>query len=116
MSSGEDKTEKPTPKRRREARREGQIARTADLGGWLSVLVLGLAVGPLLGHELDAWRELVSTSLRAVERPSVPLAVHLLSVELLLAWFPFGKLMHGFLAVPARMQLAHFLGRRGVRP
>lgn len=45
----------------------------------------------------------------------MPLALHLLSVELFLAWFPFGKLMHAFLAVPARMQLATFLGRRGVR-
>lgn len=45
-----------------------------------------------------------------------PLAVHLLSVELLLVWFPFGKLMHALLAIPARMQLATFLGRRGVRP
>lgn len=44
-----------------------------------------------------------------------PLAVHLLSVELLLVWFPFGKLMHAFLAMPARMQLATFFGRRGVR-
>jgi len=44
-----------------------------------------------------------------------PLALHLLSVELLLVWFPFGKLMHAFLAVPARMQLATFFGRRGVR-
>lgn len=45
----------------------------------------------------------------------VPLALHLASVELLLVWFPFGKLMHAFLAMPARMQLARFLGRRGVR-
>lgn len=44
-----------------------------------------------------------------------PLAVHLLSLELLLVWFPFGKLMHAFLVLPARMQLATFFGRRGVR-
>lgn len=44
-----------------------------------------------------------------------PLAVHLLSVELFLVWFPFGKLMHAFLVFPGRMQLATFLGRRGVR-
>lgn len=44
-----------------------------------------------------------------------PLALHLLSVELLLLWFPFGKLMHAFLAIPARMQLATYFGRRGVR-
>ncbi len=44
-----------------------------------------------------------------------PLALHLLSLELLLIWFPFGKLMHAFLVLPARMQLATFFGRRGVR-
>jgi nitrate reductase gamma subunit len=44
-----------------------------------------------------------------------PLAVHLLSLELLLIWFPFGKLMHAFWVLPARMQLATFFGRRGVR-
>ena len=45
-----------------------------------------------------------------------PIAVHLLSLELLLVWFPFGKLMHAFLVLPTRMQLATFLGRRGVPP
>ena len=44
-----------------------------------------------------------------------PLAVHLLSLELLLIWFPFGKLMHAAWALPTRMQLATFFGRRGVR-
>jgi nitrate reductase gamma subunit len=42
------------------------------------------------------------------------LAVHLLSFELLLIWFPFGKLMHALFVLPARMNLATFLGRRGV--
>lgn len=76
--SGEERTEKPTPKRRREARREGRIARTPDLGGWLSLLVLGLVAGPLLRHELDVWRGLIATSLRAAERPSPALALQLL--------------------------------------
>lgn len=43
------------------------------------------------------------------------LAVHLLSLELLLVWFPFGKLMHAFLVFPARAQLGRFFARRGVR-
>lgn len=33
-----EKTEKPTPKRKKDSRKEGQIARTNDLGGWLMVL------------------------------------------------------------------------------
>jgi flagellar biosynthesis protein FlhB len=85
--SGEEKTEKPTQKRKKEARQEGQIARTPDLGGWLSLLVLGLAVGPLLGHEVSAWRELIVTSLTAIEKPSVPLAMQLMGNAMRHAFF-----------------------------
>ncbi len=38
MSSGSDKTEKPTPKKIKDSRKEGQIARTQDLGAWVVVL------------------------------------------------------------------------------
>lgn len=44
-----------------------------------------------------------------------PLALHLLSLELLLVWFPFGKLMHAILFVPGRAQLGMFSARRGAR-
>ncbi len=43
------------------------------------------------------------------------LALHILSVELLMIWFPFGKLMHAFLLVPSRMQLGKSMARRGVK-
>ena len=43
------------------------------------------------------------------------LAVHILSVELLLIWFPFGKLMHTFFFVPSRAQNGAKFERRGVR-
>jgi hypothetical protein len=36
-------------------------------------------------------------------------------VELLLVWFPFGKLMHAILFIPGRAQLGMFNERRGVR-
>ena len=42
------------------------------------------------------------------------LGVHLLSICLLLVWFPFGKLMHLFLAFPARFQAGALLKRKGV--
>ncbi|MEO8204157.1 MAG: hypothetical protein ABI630_09850 [Betaproteobacteria bacterium] len=45
----------------------------------------------------------------------VPLALHLLSLELLLVWFPFGKLMHAILFIPGRAQFGAFEARRGVR-
>jgi nitrate reductase gamma subunit len=87
-----------------------RISRADDMVSWAvttlpfltGIAVVGEPSGALLaaGHVLERG----------------PLAVHLLTVELLLVWFPFGKLMHAFLAVPARMQLATFFGRRGVRP
>lgn len=44
-----------------------------------------------------------------------PLAVHLLSLELLLVWFPFGKLMHAVLFAFSRGATGLRFGHRGVR-
>jgi nitrate reductase gamma subunit len=43
------------------------------------------------------------------------LAIHILSVAVLLVWFPFGKLMHMFLVFPSRYQQGAKFERRGVR-
>lgn len=60
--SGE-KTEKPTERRRKESRKEGQVPRTQELGGWASMLVVGVAAPMLLSHELSALRDLMITCL-----------------------------------------------------
>lgn len=44
-----------------------------------------------------------------------PLAVHLLTLELLLIWFPFGKLMHAVLYPFSRAATGMRFGHRGVR-
>ncbi|MCB2018972.1 MAG: hypothetical protein KDF54_15920 [Hydrogenophaga sp.] len=44
-----------------------------------------------------------------------PLAVHLLSLELLLVWFPFGKLMHAFLFAFSRGATGARFSHRGVQ-
>ena len=87
-----------------------KISRADDMVTWFVTmlpLVTGMAVigepsVSILAHKVVLYRD--------------PLAIHLLSLELLLVWFPFGKLMHAFLFLPGRMQLAVFLGRRGVQP
>jgi nitrate reductase gamma subunit len=43
------------------------------------------------------------------------LAIHILSVEALMIWFPLGKLMHLFLALPSRYQIGAAYERRGVQ-
>jgi len=41
------------------------------------------------------------------------LAVHILSVDILLIWFPFGKLMHAFYIFPSRAINGALLARKG---
>ena len=41
------------------------------------------------------------------------LALHILSVDLLLVWFPFGKLMHAFYIFPSRAINSAILARKG---
>jgi nitrate reductase gamma subunit len=87
-----------------------RISRADDLITW-TVTFLPIITGMAVLGEPSA--SILARGEHAIYRD--PLALHLLSLELLLIWFPFGKLMHAFLVVPARMQLAGFFGRRGVR-
>jgi flagellar biosynthetic protein FlhB len=76
--SGSDKTEKATPKKREEARRKGQVAKSADLNGAI-VLLAGLftlgATGPsIVSHCKDAMVEMLTLTAVApdvVERASI---------------------------------------------
>ena len=75
--SGE-KTEQATPKRRKEARKEGQVARTPDLGGWITILLLGLAMPTLMGHELTTMADLMTGNLRELGSATPARALQLL--------------------------------------
>jgi flagellar biosynthesis protein FlhB len=73
-----EKTEKPTAKKRKESRKEGQVPRTQELGGWASLLVVGLAMPMMLEHELNALRELLVSCLTVGQDASTSKALGLL--------------------------------------
>jgi len=62
VSDKSQRTEKPTPQRRREAVREGRIARSADVGAWLTVL----AVSMLTPMTVDRLRTLFASLMAQV--------------------------------------------------
>jgi flagellar biosynthetic protein FlhB len=64
-----DKTEKATPKRRKEARQEGQIARSQDLYGWIAMLVATFVVPPLVGGVGAALGDGMQEMRRVIARP-----------------------------------------------
>lgn len=81
--SGENRTEKPTPKRRDEARKKGQVARSADLNAAI-VLMAGIAMLALTGPSiLRSLEEVVVTGLA---RAGTPEAAETAGLEGLASW------------------------------
>src|SRR3546814_8274074 len=68
-NQGADKTEKPTPKKIRDARKEGNVAKSRELTS--TVLVLGWLVGGwlLMGFMYRKMQELFDASIAAVGQP-----------------------------------------------
>jgi nitrate reductase gamma subunit len=75
------------------------LSRTDDYLSWL-VVFLPVLTGILLSGETIAGYESL-------------LALHLLSVELLMIWLPFGKLMHGALVFASRGAMGFNFARKG---
>ena len=78
-----------------------------DYFSWFAVM-LPLATGMIAIHQSYA-----PGAVPAPPLDPLPLAVHLLSVELLLAWLPFGKLAHAFLVFASRGVTGAALARKG---
>ena len=72
------KAKSKTKKSKKKARKDGQVPRTPELGGWSGLLIATIAMGPLLDRELGALREMMVVHLKAAENPSLPLALDLL--------------------------------------
>ncbi|MGN6129084.1 MAG: EscU/YscU/HrcU family type III secretion system export apparatus switch protein [Nocardioidaceae bacterium] len=74
----EEKTEKATPKKLKESRKEGKVARTPELGAWAAVLVVAVSLHTLAGRGLGSVRELLLRTLDATAAPDVAGAMRLL--------------------------------------
>ena len=77
-SDSGEKTEAPTPKKLAESRKEGQVARTPDLGAWLGILAATLIVPGLLGAMMDRATSLLHRAVELVAQPDAGLALTLL--------------------------------------
>jgi nitrate reductase gamma subunit len=78
-----------------------------DYFSWF-VVVLPLATGMIAIHQSYA-----PGAAPAPPLDPLPLAIHLLSVELLFLWLPFGKLAHAFLVFASRGVTGAALARKG---
>jgi flagellar biosynthetic protein FlhB len=67
--SSEDRTEKATPKKLKDSRKEGRVARTQELGAWAAILVVALSVQSLTEIGMGKVQALLSSTLRMIVSP-----------------------------------------------
>jgi flagellar biosynthetic protein FlhB len=90
------KTEKPTPKRRREARRRGQVARSHDIGGWSALLLGSLLLPWYFGTAERRVLGLMAVASNVMTNPSTSAAVGVLGagmLDVLYIFVPLGAAM-----------------------
>lgn len=74
-----DKTEKPTPKRIRKARKEGRIARTADFSAWVGLLAASTLIPMVVGHLISIVTRFFDVLPAMIANPEPGRALSLLS-------------------------------------
>ncbi len=85
----EEKTEAPTAKKKKEARKEGQVPRTQELGAWSTLLAFGMLLDVAAGRELSALRDLMARALRVAADPDPAKALAVMG----------SGLMHAFVVI-----------------
>ena len=69
--SAGDKTEKATPKRRDQARKEGQVARSQDMNGAIVLLASLLVLSAMAPKMMQSLKTMMSTTLSAIATPEI---------------------------------------------
>lgn len=86
--AGEDRSQQATPKRRQDARKEGQVVRSRDLTSALALLSLVLLVGWQTGAQIGPWRSLLTQMLGMARRGNEEMvgSISLVLGSLFLRW------------------------------
>ncbi|GAC1323715.1 MAG: flagellar biosynthesis protein FlhB [Thermoleophilaceae bacterium] len=71
MAGAGDKTEKATPKRRDEARKKGQVAKSQDVNGAMILLVALFVLGSFAPHMAGAMADSMHRTLRLIATPQI---------------------------------------------
>jgi flagellar biosynthetic protein FlhB len=115
----EEKTEKPTPKRRKENRKKGQVPRTPEIGAWSALLLVASFLPSLLGRELSALSDEMARCLSAGGHASIGLAMELLGDALWHAMVALLVLGSGVMVIGvlgAVAQGGFFVATKAVKP
>jgi flagellar biosynthetic protein FlhB len=118
-SSKHDKTEAPTPKKKREARKKGQIARSNDLVMWAQLFAVSIFLPGAIGGAGSALQDVVTRMGHLIERPDRDQGLTLLTsgtVQVMLAVLPVSLVVAGVGLVGHLGQTGLLLSSEGLKP
>ena len=81
----QDRTEKPSAKHKRDARQQGQVAKTRELGGWLSLLVVAQVLPAIMRSATSHLTGLFGQVANVITDPTPAAALRTMSSGLALA-------------------------------
>lgn len=110
MGKYDDKTEAPTPKKKRQARKEGQVAKSQEIGTWGTVLLASFVMPQALGNAGSGVRDVFLRTGHAMARPDEAAALALLGAGLRTAVFAVLPLALTMLVAGAAVNLAQTKG------
>jgi flagellar biosynthesis protein FlhB len=119
VSATEEKTEKPTPKKVKESRKEGQVARTQELGAWTALLLSTIVFPAAVRYEIGALDDLMTGALRTLDDPTTARALELLGRGFLHSFVVLIVLSSCMLVISAAVTLAQggfYLATKAVQP
>lgn len=96
---GGDKTEDPTPKRKKEARKEGQIPKSSEITSWTAMLIATYLLQLTAMMSADRMTSLVDDTMRIVEEPEIGPAMALLGDGLVSGLVMVAPLALGLMAI-----------------
>ncbi len=79
MADKSQRTEKATPKHRKESREKGKVARSPELGAWASLLVIATLLPRLGGQAADRVDQFLHLVAQAVAHPTTAAAIGVLA-------------------------------------
>ena len=115
----EEKTEAPTAKKKKDARKQGQVPRTQELGAWLTLVAFGLLIDVGAGRELTSLRDLMARAFRTAEDPDPAKAIAALGSGLTHAFLVIVVLSSTVMLIGVAAALAQggfYIASKSVKP
>lgn len=106
MSDRQGKTEKPTPKRKREARREGQVARSPELASWAALVAASFLLPPMVRAAGTRMLQLEAQGMQIASRPDSAGALRMLGAGLTDVLYIVLPTALGFMGLGAALTVA----------